>query len=134
MDCPWCGCGWLFTCITCRKAFTFAVGIEIDATWEQLAREDIRNCWGHRPSKKDITEWIAAMREILANVKDGKEYVILDGMVIPTSSKNIEFDGWYAHHKVKSLPQVDALSNAAVLEKRVGNRDYWEKNALPCEE
>ena len=19
MDCPWCGCGWLFSCITCRK-------------------------------------------------------------------------------------------------------------------
>src|SRR5262249_18861030 len=24
MDCPWCGCGWLFICSRCRKAFTFA--------------------------------------------------------------------------------------------------------------
>ena len=24
MDCPWCGCGWLFVCSKCRKAFSFA--------------------------------------------------------------------------------------------------------------
>jgi len=22
MDCPWCGCGWLFLCPKCRRAFT----------------------------------------------------------------------------------------------------------------
>lgn len=24
LDCPWCGCGWLISCATCGKAFTFA--------------------------------------------------------------------------------------------------------------
>ena len=40
MDCPWCGCGWLITCMNCRKAFTFARVIELDSTYEDIAAED----------------------------------------------------------------------------------------------
>jgi hypothetical protein len=42
MDCPWCGCGWLFSCIKCRKAFTFARAVEVNDSWEELACRDIR--------------------------------------------------------------------------------------------
>ncbi|HJN76044.1 MAG TPA: hypothetical protein QGF58_19085 [Myxococcota bacterium] len=24
LDCPWCGCGWMLSCIDCRKSFVFA--------------------------------------------------------------------------------------------------------------
>jgi len=43
IDCPWCGCGWLFTCIECRKAFVFERAIESDSPWHELARRDLTN-------------------------------------------------------------------------------------------
>jgi hypothetical protein len=33
LSCPWCGCVWLFACIACRKAFTFAQGVESGTSW-----------------------------------------------------------------------------------------------------
>lgn len=130
-DCPWCGCGWLFTCITCRKAFTFAEGVELDTTWEDLAREDIRNSWRAEPAAEDVAAWVAAMREILSDVKAGRKYVILDGAVIQIHSLGAQFDGWHSHHDLESLPQVDALSDRSVIEKLLANRDYWTASALP---
>ena len=131
MDCPWCGCGWLFTCMTCGKAFTFAEGVEIEAAWDELAREDLGNRWADAPSDEDVAAWVAAMKEILADVKAGGRYVILDGAVIPVDAMNVEFDGWYAHHDLESLPHVDALSDRSIVEKQLGNREYWTSNALP---
>src|SRR5437016_4029669 len=58
MDCPWCGCGWLFVCATCRKAFTFARAEEVELTWEKLAHKDLDGKWSRHPSSKEIQEWI----------------------------------------------------------------------------
>jgi hypothetical protein len=131
MDCPWCGCGWLFTCITCRKAFTFAEAVEIETTWEEIAQEDIRNKWNDEPSAEDVAAWIAAMKEMLADVRPGGRYVILDGAVLPVDAAVVAFDGWHAHHDLESLPHVDALADKSVIEERLGNREYWTVNALP---
>jgi hypothetical protein len=130
MDCPWCGCGWLFTCMTCRKAFTFAKGVELETTWRDLALEDLNNRGNSKPLKEDVREWINVMKEILANLKVGARYVILDGSVISVDSSEIEFDGWHAHHHLSILPHLDALDNRAVLSNLLGNRDYWKENAL----
>ena len=43
LDCPWCGCGWLASCIECRKAFTFAKVVDVDLTYEQIVRRDAIN-------------------------------------------------------------------------------------------
>ena len=51
VGCPWCGCGWLFSCIKCRKAFTFATAVEIDKTWEELAREDLYSYFKQEPDE-----------------------------------------------------------------------------------
>jgi hypothetical protein len=134
MDCPWCGCGWLFTCITCRKAFTFAEGVEIEGSWEDLAREEIRNKWQKEPEKDDVASWVEAMKEVLAEVKPGKRYVIIDGHVIPADATNVKFDGWHAHHEFTGLPQVEALSDKSALDATLGDRRYWTANALPEED
>jgi len=134
MDCPWCGCGWLFTCITCRKAFAFAEGIELETTWEELAQEDLVNNWHHEPSATDIQAWIAAMKEILHAVRVGERYVILDGSVFPANSKDIEFDGWHSHHQLSTFPHFDALDDRSLLDKILGKRAYWETRALPKED
>lgn len=134
MNCPWCGCGWLFTCITCRKAFTFAEGVQIESTWEELAREDIRNKWKEEPTAEDVASWVEAMKEILSCVQVGERYVIIDGSVIRVDADNIHFDGLAAHHEFPKVPQVRALANKAVLEEELGNREYWLSNALPEED
>ena len=131
MDCPWCGCGWLFTCITCRKAFTFAEGVEIEGTWEDLAREDIRNRWKEYPSDEDVASWIEGMKDITRDVRSGVRYVVIDGSVIPAGSKNVEFDGWHAYHEFAELPQEEARSDKSILDVRLSNREYWTKHALP---
>jgi hypothetical protein len=130
MDCPWCGCGWLFTCITCRKAFTFADGIEIEGTWEEIARDDIRNRSKKQPSEEEIASWIDAMKEILADVRVGGRYVIIDGSVIRSNARNITFNGWAAHHEFKEIPQVRALTDKALLKDELGSREYWSSRYL----
>jgi hypothetical protein len=134
MDCPWCGCGWLFTCISCRKAFTFAIGVELETTWEELAREDLIKKWHKEPAKKDVHDWVGAMKAILHDVMVGERYVLLDGSILRADSKDIEFDGWHAHHRFNALPQFDALDDRAILRKTLGNRDYWNANALSEED
>lgn len=130
MDCPWCGCGWLFTCITCRKGFTFAVGVELETTWEDLAKEDWTG-WGiKRVSKKHIADWIATMKPMLAEVKPGKKYVCLDGRVIERTAKNVEFEGIYAAHKLEKLPHVEALKDRSIEEKVLANPEYWRSRKL----
>ena len=52
MDCPWCGCGWLFTCSRCRKAFTFAEGVEVHESWEETANRTIRNLYRREPERR----------------------------------------------------------------------------------
>jgi hypothetical protein len=42
MDCPWCGCGWLFICSRCCKAFTFVEAVQVDESWEKTADRSVR--------------------------------------------------------------------------------------------
>jgi hypothetical protein len=124
MDCPWCGCGWLFTCINCGKAFTFAEGVEIESSWEALARTT-------ESEEDEIASWIEAMKIITAGVKVGERYVIIDGFVLPADARHVAFDGWHAHHEFEIIPQVQALEDRSILDAKLGNRRYWTENALP---
>src|SRR5271166_289679 len=62
MDCPWCGCGWLFLCPKCRKPFTFARAEKVDLTWEELAHKDLDGKWGRQTTSKGIKDWIGFMQ------------------------------------------------------------------------
>jgi hypothetical protein len=42
MDCPLCGCEWLFNCSGCGKAFTFAESVEVDESWEETGDHILR--------------------------------------------------------------------------------------------
>ena len=41
MESPWNGEGWLFTCLNCRKNFTFARAVEVEESMEELAALDL---------------------------------------------------------------------------------------------
>src|SRR5437016_12366537 len=79
MDCPWCGCGWLFICSRCRKAFTFAEAVEIDESWEQTAHRSIRGHYERDPKVGEVEEWIEFMQILLKSIQLGQMYVYLNG-------------------------------------------------------
>ena len=99
MDSPWCGCGWLFTCSDCRKAFTFAEAVEVDFTLEEMARRDLQhwNRAGTAPSAEDIQGWVDFMQTFLRGVEAGQRCVYLDGVVIPTDADGLTFEGIPRH-------------------------------------
>jgi hypothetical protein len=131
MDCPWCGCGWLFTCIACRKAFTFAKAVIVPQSLEELGRADLRGRWEKDPDPESLSEWIEWMRILLTPLQAGKLYVYFDGFYIPTDDIGIRQDGWHAHHDLKFVPQVEALRNADVIQAVLSNREYWETRKIP---
>ncbi|MDB4383812.1 hypothetical protein N9Z79_06950 [Akkermansiaceae bacterium] len=131
LDCPWCGCGWLFSCLTCRKAFTFAEGIEIkNQSWEDLAREERRHHGSPDPDEETLAMWIDAMKELLRDVEVGQKYVIIDWEIIPTFALDVSFDGLYGRHSFKKAPQVEAIKNPSVIDRDLANQAYWRSHAL----
>ncbi len=130
MDCPWCGCGWLFVCPQCRKAFTFARAGELDLSWEDLAHRDLDGKWSRQPTAEDIRVWIDFMKVMLKDLEPGREYVYLDGAIFPTDSKDIQFEGMHSWHELFSVPQVDALKEKDALELTLGSRRYWDDRKL----
>jgi hypothetical protein len=130
LQCPWCGCGWLFSCIECRKAFTFARAIETNEPWEALARRDLINYAKKEPEPSEVEHWVDAMRELHADVVVGQTYVCLDGVFIRTDATALEFAGWHAHHSLDVVPQVAALSDRSIITSLLASREYWTENAL----
>jgi hypothetical protein len=131
MDCPWCGCGWLFLCPTCRKVFTFARAEEVELTWEELAHKDLDGKWDDHPVRaKEIREWISLMKILLKDLKVGKDYVYIDGWVFPTDSRKLRFEGWHAIHDLDRVPQSAALKDRSLLDRTLDREDYWESRKL----
>lgn len=130
MDCPWCGCGWLFSCIDCRKAFTFATAVETDEPWEELARRDITGQMGEVPDDEFVSRWVDAMQEITADAEPGQKYVCLDGVLVPADAQALQYTGWHATHDLDFVPQVQALSDESVIDQILANMDYWQNNAV----
>lgn len=136
MDCPWCGCGWLFTCSDCRKALTFAEGVEVDFTLEEMALRDLQhwNRAGTAPSAEDIQGWVDFMRTFLQGVELGRRYVYLDGVVIPTDADGITFEGIHSSHDLAVVPQVEALRDQSIIRDLLSNPRYWHESALQRDE
>ncbi|NQZ10978.1 MAG: hypothetical protein HRT35_27815 [Algicola sp.] len=128
MDCPWCGCGWLFSCSKCRKAFTFAIAVEIDKTWEELASEDLYSYNKQTPVVASIADWIENMKAMTGHIELGKSYVYLDGAFIPADMQDFKISGWKTTHKFDTVPQVAALEEPGVIELILSNPDYWRKD------
>lgn len=129
-DCPWCGCGWLFSCSRCRKGFTFAEGVEVDFTLEEMARRELQR-WQKEPDPDEIHEWTVVMGELLAPVEVGGRYVYFDGRLFPAEPGAISFSGLHSAHELAEVPQVGALRDPSVLRDVLQDEDYWYDTALP---
>jgi hypothetical protein len=115
MDCPWCGCGWLFFCSSCRKAFTFAEAIEVHESWEETGDRAIRGLFQSEPEPGQVEEWVEFMNILLKGIRPGEKYVYLDGWVIPTNAKSVSIEGWHSRHDLDFVPQMAALKDSGVL-------------------
>lgn len=130
VDCPWCGCGWLFICPTCRRAFTFARAEECDLTWEQLAHRDLDSMGRRQPTQEDIDEWIGFMKLLTQDIEPGKEYVYIDAWVFPVGETNLRFTGMHAWHELDVVPQVAALADRKALGQTLENPHYWDQRKI----
>lgn len=130
LGCPWCGCGWMFSCINCGKGFTFATAILIDEPWESLAARDLQDRLQAKPSEEGIRQWVAFMKSYLANAEAGKTYVTFDGRLIPEYTPAICFDGWHSRHNIAFVPQVEALKDESIMDSILTNRDYWKSRSI----
>lgn len=130
MDCPWCGCGWLFTCIDCRKAFAFARAVEVTESWDDLGRRDLTNRWGEPPADEELHDWVEAMQELMADLEEGELYVYLDGQFIPVECAGAEFEGWHSRHDLDFLPHVAALDDESVIDSILSNPQYWNERRI----
>lgn len=130
MSCPWCGCGWLFTCMDCRKAFTFARGIEVQGTWDEYARQDLVNLGIKKPGAAQIKEHAEAMQALMAKVQVGQRYVYLDGILVPVDAAGVHFQGEHSRHDLDYVPQVKALEDRGIVNDLLGNPGYWSRGAV----
>jgi hypothetical protein len=130
MDCPWCGCGWLFTCSRCRKVFTFAEAVEVNESWEETADRTIRNLYHREPEPGEIEEWVGFMQLLIRGIRPGHQYVYFDGWVFPISAEGIRVDGWHSRHDLDFIPQVAALNDPNVDDALMSSKAYWMSTAI----
>jgi predicted RNA-binding Zn-ribbon protein involved in translation (DUF1610 family) len=133
LDCPWCGCGWMISCIKCRKAFTFARVVEVDRTYADIVREDFA-ARGSDVDEEDIAHGAEWMANALADLAVGDIVVYLDGVYLKADTTNFVYDGWFAQHDFDRLPHAVALEQPSALRDMLGNKQYWLDRELTEEE
>jgi hypothetical protein len=129
-DCPWCGCGWLFICSRCLKAFTFARVVEVNESWEHTASCVIRALYRREPEPGQVEEWVGFMEILLKGVRRGREYVYLDRWVLPTTAEGVHLEGWHSRHALPFVPHVAAVGDPGVQSAVLSNRQYWLSSAI----
>jgi hypothetical protein len=130
MDCPWCGCGWLFLCRRCHKTFTFAEAVAVNESWDETAGRVLRALDQHEPEPGQAEEWVGFMKILLKGIRSGERYVYLDGWVVPTTAEGVHIEGWHSRHDLDYVPQVAALTDPKVRTDVLSSRKYWQSTAL----
>jgi len=134
LDCPWCGCGWMISCSKCTKSFTFAEVRETDIPLIELDRREAVARGLTDVSEQDIAEWAEGMADAFAGFEAGDIVVYLDGHYWHRDSVDIDFDGYFACHRLPRLPHVEALTDPPLLVRILGDVDYWIDRELPDRE
>jgi hypothetical protein len=126
MDCPWCGCGWLFSCVKCRKCFAFARAAIVPGSLEDIAQADFRVFYRREPTDAELAERTESMTWMIDDLTEGQRVVVLDGAIIPADMEGpLEFEGWHSRHSLPWVPQVRALSDPSVEQDVLSNPEYW---------
>jgi hypothetical protein len=129
-DCPWCGCGWMIACAACERAYTFARVVEIDGTYEALARQDIHRFSGTEPADAEVKAVANWLRETFADKAVGDVVVHLDGEYL-RADQPVDFTGLYAHHRHDVPPQIAALRGGLPVSEDLISSDWWRERERP---
>jgi predicted RNA-binding Zn-ribbon protein involved in translation (DUF1610 family) len=129
LDCPWCGCGWLISCMKCRKAFTFARVIDVDRSYSDIVSEDFA-ARGEIASPDDIEHCTHWMADAFADLVVGDLVIYLDGSYLRADTTNFAYDGWFAQHDFDRLPHAIAMEQAGALRDTLGEQAYWIEREL----
>ena len=129
LDCPWCGCGFLFSCWKCRKAFTFATAIETELSLEEIVERDYESFMGDARNKPEVRMLRLDMRRrnielMIRGIELGGRYVYLDGFAHRVGAFPPAFTGVYGHHSLDAVPQLRAGANADTLQEDL-DQAYW---------
>jgi hypothetical protein len=130
LDCPWCGCGWLISCVHCRKAFTFAEVVDVDRTYRELCTADFGSK-GIELDEADLNDAAAWMADAVASLRLGEIVVYLDGVYFPLEERDVQFDGAFAAHDLPRLPHAEAIARPGVLLEKLGDKRYWYDREHP---
>jgi hypothetical protein len=137
MDCPWCGCGWLFTCMKCRKAFTFAKAVRLDSSLEELARLEHKRMGARTaPSDDDIAEMVERMNLLLEPIEDEDDtFVYFDGYLIATfyddlfrsgKEEPLPIRGMHRDHELAEVPHLRFRDDPSLAESSwLSDPEYW---------
>jgi hypothetical protein len=82
-------------------------------------------------AEDEIAQWATEMAESLDSFDVGDTVVYLDGIYWTVGSTNIEFDGYFASHKLERLPHAAALHDPSILPSILGDRKYWLTRERP---
>ena len=135
---PWDGSGWQMACHKCGKAFTFAKVIRVNMKLKDFIVKDLkqRDLPKELLNDNDFIEGCCeSIGEMMADLEEGKEYVYLDGVLIPTDHEGaIEFDGIFAAHDLATLPHLELKRDKGAARHLLGDPRYWNDRALPPED
>jgi|SRR5215510_8499475 len=123
----------LFICSRCRKAFTFAEGVELGESWEETGDRTVRALYQREPEPGEVEQWAEFMKILLKGVEPGEVYVYLDGYVIPTTAEGVTIEGWHSHHDLDFVPQVAAMDDGSISTDVLCSRDYWQSKRVESE-
>lgn len=119
------------TCSKCKKAFTFAEVREIDKSLMELGLDEARSRGLKNITDADVAEWVEGRQDMLDCFEVGDVVVYLDGSYWKVDSENIEFEGYFARHKLDCLPHQEAWTDPPLLRSVLGDQNYWLDRALP---
>ena len=100
----------------------------------ELARREAQTRGLKDVTKADIQLWVDDMTEALSHFEAGDTVGYLDGAYWTVDATQLEFDGYYASHKLNRLPHADALNDLPSLRAMLGDKQYWLDRERPDRE
>ncbi len=131
-DCPWCGCGWMLSCVACRRGFVFAVAEDrgesiADLVARQAAHhaEDFPSVAPATPAEQaEIASYYEKWYRVLT---PGARYVVFDDVIVPVTAPRCYVRGAYGEHRLAYVPQVAAALDQKVLRDVLCAPKYWDR-------
>jgi hypothetical protein len=129
--CPWCGCGWLWSCTVCRKSFTFAKVVDLPMPYADFVHDDALR-WGMSADEVNgkrggrlVAQGAEILKRFTAPLLVDREYVLLDQCAVLAYEPVIGLVGKVRVHDFPLPPQTVARkAGNEELELLLDSR-YW---------